>query len=51
MTFESSLANRKRISTRSKKKSTERVEHTEDVEKLKEKYKSRTHILDNKMQE
>jgi hypothetical protein len=51
MTFESSLANRRRISIRSKEKSTEKVEHTEDAEKSKKKYESRTHILENKMQE
>jgi hypothetical protein len=51
MTFESSVASRRRISIRSKRKSTERVEHTEDVEKSKEKYESRIHILEDKMQE
>jgi hypothetical protein len=54
MTFESSFASRKRISIRSKEKSTERVETErvkEDIEKSKKKYESRTHILENKMQE
>jgi hypothetical protein len=51
MTFESSFASRRRVSTRSKKKLTERVKHTEDAEKSKKKYESRTHILENKMQE
>jgi hypothetical protein len=55
MTFESSSANRKRVSTQSKEKSTKREEHTEehaeDAEKSKKKYDSRTHILENKMQD
>jgi hypothetical protein len=48
MTFESSLANRRRVSIRDKEKETEREEH---AEKSKKKYESRTHILENKMQE
>ncbi len=51
MAFESPPASQRRVSTQSKEKSTERVEHTEDAEKSKKKYKSRTHILENKMQE
>jgi hypothetical protein len=55
MIFESSLASRRRISIRSKEKSTERVkqetEREEHAEKSKKKYESRTHILENKMQE
>jgi hypothetical protein len=58
MTFESSLASRRRVSIQSKEKSTkrvkqkkERIEHTENAEKSKKKYESRTHILENKMQE
>ncbi len=53
MTFESSLASRRRVSIRSKDKSTEREEntHTEDVEKSKKKYESRNHILENKIRE
>jgi hypothetical protein len=49
MTFESSFANQRRISTRSKEKSTERVKHSEVAsKKINE---SRFHILENKMQE
>ncbi len=61
MTFESSLVSRRRVSIRSKEKSTKRVEqeteevkhsHSEEIiEKSKKKYESRTHILENKMQE
>ncbi len=59
MTFELSLASRKRASTRNKEKSTEREEserkehneHIDDVEKSKKKYESRNHILENKMRE
>jgi hypothetical protein len=54
MASESSPASRRRASTRSKEKSTERVETErveEDIEKSKKKYESRTHILENKMRE
>jgi hypothetical protein len=51
MTFETSFASRRRVSIRSKEKSTKRVENTEDIDKSKKKYESRTHILENKMQE
>jgi hypothetical protein len=55
MIFESSFVNRRRVSIRSKEKSTERVEQEtekeEHAEKSKKKYESRTHILENKMQE
>jgi hypothetical protein len=51
MTFESSFANQRQVSIRSKEKSTKRVEHTENAEKSKKKYESRTYILENKMQE
>ncbi len=51
MASESPPASRRRTSTRSKEKSTERVENTEDTEKSKKKYESRTHILENKMRE
>ncbi len=47
MTFESSFVNR-RVLTRDKEKETEREEYTE---KSREKYESRTHILENRMQE
>ncbi len=48
MTSESSSANRRRVFIRDKEKETEREEH---AEKSKKKYESRTHILENKMQE
>jgi hypothetical protein len=55
MTFESSFVSRRRVSIRSKEKSTERVEQETErekhAEKSKKKYESRTHILENKMQE
>jgi hypothetical protein len=50
MTFESSLVNRRRVSTRDKEKETKEIEHLEN-EKSKKKYEFRTHILENKMQE
>jgi hypothetical protein len=49
MASESPPASRRRVSTRSKEKSTEWVEHSEVASK--KKYESRTHILENKMQE
>jgi hypothetical protein len=55
MAFESSLASRRRVSIRSKEKFTEKIEQEtereEHAEKSKKKYESRTHILEDRMQE